>query len=216
MTAPKDLNGLKNLTESIAIATMEPTREVALPGADSYDMDRTMLIGVAYPGYTTAMLPTTETVLKQVTGLSDPPPWISSEADDSDVPYRRYQALGEAWRFLWRVGSDTARKGKPVKRVMRVDVFRDIEVSRMDLAKPVDKVVVLVGDDPMQSLAVTNYPSSEDAPSRADANTAAHILQDLFEMQCSGSGFKRGAILSKSKFRIVAILSDGRELHLRK
>ena len=211
------MTDLKNMNESVAVVTMEPTREIALPGSENYDMDRTLLIGVAYPGYTTTMMPTTEAVLKQVTGLADPSPWISSETEDSDVPYRRYQALGEAWRFLWRIGADAAKKGgKTIKRVMRVDVFKDIEPSRMDLAKAVDHVMVLVGDDPMQSLAVTNYPSSEDSPSRVDANLAAHILQDLFTIQCSGTGFKRGTILAASKFRIVAVLSEGRELHLRK
>jgi hypothetical protein len=201
---------------ALTIANMSLPEEISLPGMDAYDFDRTKLVGISFPEGKQTKVCVTPDVLKQVIGKGGRiwPTFNSLQTGTKVIRSNwRYNALGEAWRFVWRAASmPSPHKTGAKMTVFRVDLLLDVEPSRMDPVKDLEDMVVLVADDAVRSLAVVGYPLREDHPSVGNAALAVDALNALYHIQASGKSFEAGQ--KAGRYSIKNIEGDGRVLHL--
>lgn len=193
---------------SIIVAYMEPPLEVSKQGQDAYDYEKSRLIGTESPSNTTRKMAMSPEVHRAILAVAEDSPWLPATEKRFNAPHRRYSGIGEQWRFIWRFGADNV--------VRRIDLFKEIDPSRLDPKNEVGHAVVLVGRDSTQALALTLYPSSEDHPNRMDVRMAAFILNDLAVLQRKGQELAAGQPLASSKMRILSVHANGHELHIGK
>lgn len=201
--------------QAITIANMELPTEVPLAGQDSYDFDKTKVVGIEYPTWIHRSVNCTPAVLKQVVGRGGRIwPRVTDKGVKNVRPDWRYNALGEAWRFIWRAADmpspHTSKKSNLT--VFRIDLMIEAEPSRLDPVDDLDEMLVVVANDEMSSLAVIGYPLRDDHHSVGNVNAARDVLNVLYSIQASGKPFEEGQ--KAGRYAIKTMEQDNRVLRL--